>query len=177
MNTTMVGKNVEVTDVLKTRINKQLAKLDKFLKDDAEVTVKLAQERGNRNIAEITILFGGSILRAEETSGDMIASIDRAVDIIERQIRRHRTKLEKRLRSGAFAPEAMIDAPEVAEEENSLVRVKHFAVKPMLTEDAISQMDMLGHSFYLFLNEETGIANVVYRRQDGNYGLLSPDNL
>lgn len=180
MHTIMVGKNFEISDTLKTRINKQLGKLDKFLKDDTEVHVKLSQARGNRNTAEITILFDGTILRAEETTGDMYGSIDKAADIIERQIRRHRTKLEKRLRAGAFEADFLaereVEEPS-SEVENGIVRVKHFTLNPMTVEDAISQMDMLGHSFFLFLNEESGGANVVYRRQDGNYGLLSPDNV
>jgi putative sigma-54 modulation protein len=171
---TIVGKDMEITDALKARIDKQLSKLDKFLRDDTDVHIKLSLSRGNRNAAEITILFDGSILRAEETTPDMYASIDKAADISARQIRRHRTTLEKRLRSGAFEAER---ETEPVSEGTNLVRVKHFAVKPMEVEDAINQMDMLGHSFFLFLNEETGGANVVYRRQDGDYGLLAPDNL
>jgi len=177
MHTIIVGKGYEVSDALKTRVDKQMGKLDKFLRDDTEVHVKLSQARGNRNTVEVTILFDGSILRAEETTGDMVASIDKAADIIMRQIRRHRTKLGKRLRVDADIVAHEEEPVEEAEEENGLVRVKHFSLRPMTVEDAIVQMNMLGHSFFLFLNEENGATNVVYRRHDQNYGLLSPDNI
>ncbi len=168
------GKNVEITEALRERIEKKLSKLDRFLDESEEVQVRLSQQRGNRNTVEITIAFDGAILRAEETTPDMYGSIDRAVDIIVRQIRRHRTKLEKRLRIGAYE-EADAAALEEALEA-TLVRTKKFMMKPMSVDDAIVQMDMLGHNFFMFLNEETGGTCVVYKRQDGNYGLLEPEN-
>ena len=173
MRTIVSGKNVEITEALGQRIEKKLSKLDRFLTEEEEVQVRLSQERGGRNTVEITIAFDGIILRAEETSSDMYGSIDKAVDIIVRQIRRHRTKLEKRLRAGAYEEEA--PDFELADEAE-LVRTKRFTMKPMSVEDAIIQMDMLGHSFVLFLNAETGGACVVYKRLDGNYGLLEPEN-
>lgn len=176
MRVSIIGKNLEITDKLREQISKQVNKLDKFLRDDAEVQVKLSQENALRNRAEITIEFGRHILRAEETNDDMYACIDKVSDKIVRQIRRHRTKIEKRLRTGAFEPEP-IEAEDTEEETAALVRVKKFSVKPMAVEDAIAQMDMLGHSFFLFLNEETNTACVVYRREDGNYGLLEPENI
>ena len=172
MHIIMSGKNVDITDTMRARIEKKLGKLDRFLTESEEVQVRLSQERGNRNTVEITIGFDGAILRAEETSADMITSIDRSIDIIVRQIRRHRTKLEKRLRAGAYEEEDAYEVPDDA----TLVRTKRFMMKPISVEDAITQMDMLGHSFFLFLNEETGGTCVVYKRQDGNYGLLEPDN-
>lgn len=178
MRITMTGKNMQISDGLKDRIDKQIRKLDKFLHDDADVQVKLTPEKGTRNTAEITIIFDGTILRAEETTPDMYASIDLVTDKIVRQIRRHRTKLEKRLRVGAFDSPVPEDAePVEALSATEPVRVKRFTVKPMSTEDAIAQMDMLGHSFFLFLNDETNSACVVYRREDGGYGLLAPDNM
>ena len=172
MHIIMSGKNVDITDTMRARIEKKLGKLDRFLTESEEVQVRLSQERGNRNTVEITIGFDGAILRAEETSADMITSIDRSIDIIVRQIRRHRTKLEKRLGAGAYEGEEAYEVPDDA----ILVRTKRFMMKPISVEDAITQMDMLGHSFFLFLNEETGGTCVVYKRQDGNYGLLEPDN-
>lgn len=167
------GKNVEITEALRERIEKKLSKLDRFLAEEEEVQVRLSQERGGRNTVEITIAFDGAILRAEETTGDMYSSIDKSVDIVLRQIRRHRTKLEKRLREGAYEQQAAdFELPDEAE----LVRTKRFTMKPMSVEDAITQMDMLGHSFFLFLNAETNGACVVYKRLDGNYGLLEPEN-
>ena len=167
------GKDVEITEALRERIEKKVGKLDRYLGESEEVQVRLSQQRGNRNTVEITIAFDGIILRAEETSSDMYTSIDHAIDIVIRQIRRHRTKLEKRLRAGVYeAEEPGFEMPD----EASLVRTKRFAMKPMSIDDAIAQMDLLGHSFFLFLNEETGDACVVYKRQDGNYGLLEPEN-
>ena len=172
-----IGKGIEVTDSLKARVEKKLAKLERYFQDDVEAQVRLSQERGNRNIVEITISVGSVILRAEEVSNDMYMSIDRAVDKLNRQIRRHRTKLEKRLRAGAFEPVAE-EQPEAEEEEvasYNLVRVKKFPVKPMHVDDAIAQMELLGHTFFLFLNEETDSMCVLYLRSDGSYGLLQPE--
>lgn len=171
-----IGKGMEVTDSLKARVEKKLQKLERYFQDDVEAQIRLSQERGNRNIVEITISVGNVILRAEEVSNDMYMSIDRSVDKLNRQIRRHRTKLEKRLRAGAFeplgdeAPEAEVEPPSY-----NLVRVKKFSVKPMQVEDAIAQMELLGHTFFLFLNEETDSMCVLYLRSDGSYGLLQPE--
>ena len=172
MKLNITGKNMEITDSLQERIQKKLGKLDKFLNESEEVNVRLSQEK-LRNTVEITINLGGDILRVEETSNDMYNSIDGANDKIVRQIRRHRTKLEKRLRVNAFQDEV---PAEDEEESVELVRVKRFAVKPMSVDDAIAQMEMLGHSFYLFLNAETDTTCVVYKREAGNYGLLESVN-
>ena len=176
MRITITGKNLTVTEDLKNRIEKKLGKMDRYFRQEVDATVRLTQEQNLRYIAEITITVGGIMLRAEETSDDIIKSADRAVDKIERQIRRHRTKLEKRLHE-----EVVIQAEEtensVEEESQELVRVKRFEMKPMTVEDAILQMDMLGHSFFLFQNSETGITSVVYRRNDGNIGMLEPTNI
>lgn len=172
------GRNFEISDALQERIEKKVGKLDKYLRDDAEVQVRLSQEAKARNRAEITITLGSAILRAEEAGPDMYACIDKTMDKIVRQIRRHRTKLEKRLKVTASEIEKDIAPEEVeaVEDARELVRVKRFAVKPMTVEDAIAQMEMLGHSFFLFLNAETETTCVVYRREDGNYGLLMPEN-
>ena len=176
MRITITGKNLTVTEDLKNRIEKKLGKMDRYFRQEVDATVRLTQEKNLRYIAEITITVGGIMLRAEETSDDIIKSADRAVDKIERQIRRHHTKLEKRLHE-----EVVIQAEEtensVEEESQELVRVKRFEMKPMTVEDAILQMDMLGHSFFLFQNSETGITSVVYRRNDGNIGMLEPTNI
>ena len=176
MRITITGKNLTVTEDLKNRIEKKLGKMDRYFRQEVDATVRLTQEKNLRYIAEITITVGGIMLRAEETSDDIIKSADRAVDKIERQIRRHRTKLEKRLHE-----EVVIQAEEtensVEEESQELVRVKRFEMKPMTVEDAILQMDMLGHSFFLLQNSETGITSVVYRRNDGNIGMLEPTNI
>lgn len=172
------GRNMQITDSLRAHVEKKAAKLERFFRPDTEVQVRISQERGGRNIAEVTVALRGVILRAEETTGDMYASIDNAIDKMVRQIRRHRTKLEKGLRVGAFEPveEEAVPEDDLPEADHKLVRVKRFPVKPMDVEDAIAQMEMLGHNFYLFLNIETESACVVYKRQDGDYGLLEPEN-
>ena len=167
-----VGKEV-VSDSLKARAEKKLNKLDRYFNKDAEALIRFRQQRGGRNIAEITVSVDGLILRAEENSNDMYLSIDRAVDKLESQIRRYRTKMGKHLR------EARAEAPvEPVYEEASfdVVRTKRFAVKPMEVEDAITQMELLGHNFFLFMNAENNDALcVLYRRNDGTYGLLVPE--
>lgn len=175
MKTKYLGRFMDVTDSLKEYAEKKLAKLEWFFDDSADAQIKFTQEKGAKNIAEITINMKHMIFRAEEVSGDMYASIDKAVDKLSRQIRRHRTKLDKRLH--VPAPEVIPEEiPEVEEEEKKVVRVKRFSVKPMSVEDAIMQMEMLGHSFYLFENSDSGRMCVLYIRQDGDYGLLEPEN-
>lgn len=177
MRISITGRNLDISDGWRAKIEKKVGKLDKYLSDDSEVQVRLSQEHGTRNTAEITIVLPGSILRAEETSAEMSASLDKVMDKIVRQIHRHRTRIEKRLRAGAFeeAPEVAAELAE-APETHTVVRVKRFNVKPTSVEEAITQMEMLGHSFHLFLNEDTGTYSVVYRRVDGDYGLLEPTN-
>lgn len=170
------GKFMEVSDSLRDYAEKKIGKLDWFFSPDAAVQVKFTQEKGGRDIVEITVSDRNMLFRAEEVTTDMYASIDKATDKLSRQIRRHRTKLDKRLHipQPEAAPEPETES--VEEEEKKVVRVKRFAVKPMSVEDAIMQMEMLGHSFYLFDNADTGRMNVLYVRQDGDYGLLEPEN-
>ena len=172
MKITITGRNMKVGARLTERIEKKLSKMNKYFKDDVEAQVKLSHENSVRQIVEITLYLDGSILRAEETSNDMYMSIDKAIARLEGQIRRHRTKLEKRLHEDVIEPAE--DMPVWDEASDEVVRVKRFEVKPMAVEDAITQMDMLGHSFFLFVNAETGITSVVYRRNDGKIGMLEP---
>ena len=165
------GKDV-YSDSLKDRAEKKLSKLERYFSQEPEAIVRFKQQRGGRNIAEITMSVNGLILRAEEDSNDMYLSIDRAVDKLESQIRRYRTKMGKHLR------EARAEAPvEPVYEEASfdVVRTKRFSVKPMDVDDAITQMELLGHNFFLFMNAENNSMNVLYRRNDGSYGLLVPE--
>ena len=170
-----VGRDLEVTDALKQRAEKKLTKLERYFQDDVEALIRLSQQRGGRNTAEITISVGSLLLRAEESTSDMYVSIDGAVDKLNRQIRRHRTKLEKRLRAGAFEPEAEAVEPEAETVNYQVVRVKKVAVTPMSVEAAIAQMDLLGHTVYLFENSDTDTMCVIYRRNDGDIGLLQPE--
>lgn len=172
---TISGKNIEVSDYLEELINKKVNKLDKYFPEDTQAHVTLSVER-NRHIVEVTIPYAGGIIRGEETSGDMYASVDNVLSKLEKQIMRHRTKLEKNLRAEAFAAhEASYAVDDEEEEEHKVVRVKRFAIKPMDVEEAVLQMELLGHSFYVFENAEDGEVNVLYQRKDGNYGLIEPE--
>ena len=168
------SKDMAVSDSLRSRVEKKLTKLERYFHDEPEATVRFKMQKGARNIVEITVNAGGVILRAEESSNDMYLSIDRAVDKLESQIRRYRTKLDKRIRASELEPVAEA-APEYEEASYDVVRTKRFAVKPMSVEDAITQMELLGHDFFLFLNEANSELNVLYRRVDGSYGLLQPE--
>ena len=167
------SKDMAVSESLKSRVEKKLAKMERYFREEPEATVRFKVQKGARNIVEITVNAGGVILRAEESSNDMYLSIDRAVDKLESQLRRHRTKLEKRIRTSELEP--VVEAPVFEEQTYDIVRTKKFAVKPMGVEDAITQMELLGHDFFLFLNEDSETMNVLYRRNDGSYGLLQPD--
>lgn len=176
MHISITGKNIEVSDYLRDLAEKKVGKLDRYFPADTEVTVTMAVEK-NRHIVEVTIPYDGGIIRGEEVSGDMYASIDNVLDKLEKQIVRHRTKLEKSLRAEAFKYDAPVFAGGFDEdgEEGEVVRVKRFPMKPMTVDEAILQLELLGHSFYVFLNGETDDINVIYRRKDGNFGLIEPD--
>lgn len=171
----ITGKNIEVTEALKERIMKKLGKLDKFFSPQTEAHVTMSIQR-NRHILEVTIPTDGITLRAEVANDDMYTCIDKAEDILERQIRKNKTRLEKKLHTGTFMPE-YFSAENTVEEEKEfrIVRTKKFAIKPMPVDEAILQMNLLGHEFYMFSNADTNEVNVVYRRKDGNYGLIEPE--
>ena len=173
MKCVFVGKEV-VSDSLKARAEKKLSKLDRYFNKEAEAIIRFRQQRGGRNICEITVSVDGLILRAEENSNDMYLSIDRAVDKLESQIRRYRTKMGKQLREARAEAPAEIE-PVYEEASFDVVRTKRFSVKPMDVDDAITQMELLGHNFFLFMNAENNSMNVLYRRNDGSYGLLVPE--
>ncbi|RCX18825.1 SSU ribosomal protein S30P /sigma 54 modulation protein [Anaerobacterium chartisolvens] len=169
------GKNIEVTEALKGRVMKKMGKLEKFFNPDTEVHVTMSVQK-SRQIIEVTIPFNGVVLRAEEANDDMYASIDKAIDVLERQIRKNKTRLEKKLHEDAFADENFSIPGDIPEEhEFKILRSKKFAFKPMVVEEAILQMNLLGHQFFMFSNGETNKVNVVYKRKDGNYGLIEPE--
>ncbi|MBQ2985486.1 MAG: ribosome-associated translation inhibitor RaiA [Clostridia bacterium] len=174
MRISINGKNIEVSDYLRDLVTKKVSKLDKYFPEDTEAHVLLAVER-NRHIVEVTIPYSGGIIRGEEVSGDMYASIDTVLAKVEKQITRHRTKLEKTLRADAFAEADFADYDDDEDDAGSVVKVKRFSIKPMDVEEAVLQMELLGHSFYVFENADDGLVNVVYKRKDGNYGLIEPD--
>ncbi len=171
MKTTISGRKVPITDSFTERTEKKLSKLDKFFDSDASAEVTVTQERNLQRV-EITIRHNGLLFRAEDASAEAIEVVDKLVDVLFRQIRRNKTRLEKRLRDDAFT-DFLPDEPE--ESEYRVVRSKKFPVKPMDVDEAILQMNMLGHQFYMFRNMDTNEINVVYARRDGNYGLLEPN--
>ncbi len=169
------GKNIEVTEGLKERVTKRINKLDRFFTSETEAHVTLGVQRA-RQIAEVTIPFNGIVFRAEESNEDMYVSIDKTIDLLERQIRKNRTRLERKLHDNNFRFEGLKASDEIPEEsEFNVVRSKRFAVKPMDVEEAILQMNLLGHEFFMFFNADSRQVNVVYKRKDGNYGLIEPE--
>lgn len=177
MQLNFAGKNVEVTQALKDVTEKKLVKLEKYFQRDIVGNVTFSTEK-NRKIIEVTINLPGTILRAEESSDDMYASIDRAVDILERQIRKYKTRLQKRYQNNETIRFENVIALPVGDdnEKSSLVRKKKFTLKPMSAEEAILQMELLRHNFFVFQDAETEDISVVYKRKDGNYGLIEPEN-
>ncbi|MBV4418334.1 ribosome-associated translation inhibitor RaiA [Clostridium tyrobutyricum] len=169
------GKNISVTDSLKNAVNKKLSKLDKYFNPNVEAQVTLSIQKKNQ-IVEVTIPFNGVILRGEESNNDMYTSIDLVVDKLEGQIRKQKTKLLKRKRSSDSLKFQFIpDQNDVEDEEHKIVRTKRFAVKPMSSEEAVLQMELLGHNFFVYQEARSGEVNVVYRRKDGDYGLIEPE--
>jgi putative sigma-54 modulation protein len=170
MKLNIIGRRMEVEESLKVLIDKKLAKLDKYFKEDAVAHVTLTREK-NAERLELTVSSGGTLFRAEERDDTFNNALDTAIDVIERQIRKNKTRLEKRLREGAFR--SLEAQPEEFEEEFR-IREKTFVMKPMTPEEAILQMNLIGHEFFLFLNTETDAMSVVYKRKDGGYGLIRP---
>lgn len=173
MKLTVRGKNMDVTDALKVHAEKRIGKIDKYFDFDTEAQVTLNVERGLHKV-EVTAGINGMILRAEESTTDMYASIDLVVDKLERQIAKYKTRINRKARQGGGI-KALNDLPKIEEDdEMEIVRTKRFSVKPMPVEEAVLQMNLLGHDFYVFANAETDDIGVVYRRKDGKYGLIEP---
>ena len=174
MQVTITGRKVSPGASLTRYVEKKLAKFDRFFNDDAVADVTVSPEGKTARRVEITIRNGGMLFRAEEVADDAGQAVDKLMDVLTRQIRRNKTRLEKRLRTGAFS-EPPLAEPQEEETEFRVVRSKQFPVKPMDTDEAILQMNLLGHQFYMFRNMHTQEINVVYRRRDGDYGLLEPE--
>ena len=174
MKFTFTEKKMDSSEDLRAYAERKIGKLERFFKNESNAYVTFSIERG-RYLAEITIQNNGLFYRASELTNDMYASIDSGVAAIERQIRKNKTRLEKRLREGAVEREAVpAYAPaEEEDEEFKIVRSKRFSIKPMSPEEAILQMNLLEHEFFVFRNdEEDGAISVVYRRKNGGYGLI-----
>ncbi|BFH11257.1 ribosome-associated translation inhibitor RaiA [Paenibacillus melissococcoides] len=177
MNYKVRGQHIEVTDALLDYVEKKLGRLERYFEapptSDVNVTLSVIRDL---HIVEVTIPLPGLLLRAEDRSKDMYASIDSVTDKLERQIRKHKTKVNRKFRQTGTDASLFSDAatPVPVDEEDQLevVRTKRFTLKPMDVEEAILQMNMIGHSFFVFSNAETKEVNVVYRRTDGRYGLI-----
>ncbi len=175
MKITISGKQIELTEGLKKRIEDRFAKLDRYFHKDTEAFVTLSVQRELQKV-EASIVSANLTMRVEEATDDMYVSIDNSVDILERQLRKHKTKIEKKLKKDVFEAEALANAKfddDVEEEkEFKIVRTKKFSFKPMSPEEAILQMNLLGHQFFIFNNDKTEAPNVVYLRKNGDYGLI-----
>jgi len=184
MRVTVKGKNVNVTDALQEYSEKKIEKLGKYFSEIKEAIVTQSVQR-NWHIVEVMLEGDGIVLRGEERSDNMYASIDQVVEKLERQIKRFKGKLygrgghEELPKETAGAAEAEDEVVEAAGEEDeempAIVRTKKFALKPMLPEEAALQMELLNHDFFVFLNADTDVVNVIYKRQDGHYGLIEPE--
>ena len=164
MKITISGKNIDVTEGLKAAVNEKLGKLEKYFTPDTNVIVTLSVEKERQKI-EVTIPVKGNIIRSEQVSNDMYVSIDLVEEVIERQLRKYKNKIaDKQQEAGNFQKEYI-----------QIIRTKKFGMKPMYPEDACVQMELLGHTFFVFRNAETDEVNVVYKRKNNTYGLIEPE--
>ena len=168
------GKNITVTEGLKTAVQDKLSKLERYFTPDTEVVVTLSVEKERQKI-EVTIPVKGNIIRSEQVSNDMYVSIDLVEEVIERQLRKYKNKIVDKQQAAANFQKAYLDKDYDEDEEVKIIRTKKFGIKPMYPEDACIQMELLGHDFYVFCNAETEEVNVVYKRKNGSFGLIEPE--
>ncbi|MCC8168910.1 MAG: ribosome-associated translation inhibitor RaiA [Oscillospiraceae bacterium] len=175
MKFTIIGRKIEVTDKVREYVEKKLGKLDKFFKEESEARIVLGTIKDNEYI-EASIYASGMIYRAEASDKEILAAIDKIVDLIERQIRKNKTRLAKKIKKDATLDSRLISGESYTEGEETkdfeIVKTKRFTVKPMSPEEAVLQMNLLGHSFFVFKNVETNEMNVVYKRKDGKYAII-----
>lgn len=187
MQLTVHGRNIEVTDWVRQYVEKKVDRLERYLPQAMEVRAELTQSptraAADRYTAQITVWANGQILRAEESTSDLFASIDATVDKMAKQVQRFKgRKFDSRRRASVAASQevelalsnAAEDGSEATDTIGHIIRRKQFMLEPMNEEEALAQMELLGHDFYLFLNPDLNTVNVIYRRKDGNYGLLQP---
>ena len=172
MKTTIVGRKCTPKDSFKLHAEKKLNKIEKFFYDEAEAKITVTVEKSEQ-IVELTIASGGMFFRAEESAVDMNDALDACIDFIIRKIRKNKTKVSKKIRADVI--DDYIADDDDADEEFDIIRSKSVYLKPEMPEEAILQMEMLGHQFYLFINGENDKTCVVYKRQDGGYGLIEPE--
>ena len=174
MKFVIVGKNIEVTPGLRSAIEEKIGKLERYFNPETEAHVTLSVEKERQKI-EVTIPVKGSIIRSEQVSNDMYVSIDLVEEIIERQLKKYKNKLVDQKQSAGFFKQEFIEKEYMEDEEVRIIRTKRFDIKPMYPEDACVQMELLGHSFFVFCNAETDQVNVVYKRKGNTYGLIEPE--
>ncbi len=168
------GKNIDVTPGLRSSIEQKLGKLERYFTPTTEIIVTLSVEKERQRI-EVTIPMKGTIIRSEQVSDDMYVSIDLVEEVIERQLRKYKKKIIDKHQEGGNLQPDYLDGSEDIEDEIKIIRTKRFGMKPMFPEDACVQMELLGHSFFVFRNAEMDEVNVVYKRKDGSYGLIEPE--
>lgn len=175
MKINISGRHMNVTDDVRERAEKKFSKLEKYFRQEAEADLTfITRKHGNFVKLEATIVHRGMVYRTEVENHDALSVIDKAVEVIDRQIRKHKTKLEKKFHSGAF--DDYQDSSEDKESNYAVVKSKKFPIKPMAVEEAILQMELIGHEFFMFRNSDDEEINVVYKRKNGNYGLIEPES-
>jgi len=174
MKFVIVGRNLEVTPGLRAAVEDKIGKLEKYFNPDTEAHVTLSVEKERQKI-EVTIPVKGRIIRSEQVSNDMYVSIDLVEEIIERQLKKYKSKIVDKQQNASAFSKAFVENDYMEDEEVKIVRTKKFDIKPMYPEDACVQMELLGHNFFVFCNAETDQVNVVYKRKGDTYGLIEPE--
>lgn len=172
----ITGRNIDVTEGLKSAVEEKLGKLDRFFAPETEVNVTLSVEKERQKI-EVTIPVKGNIIRSEQVSSDMYVSIDLVEEVIERQLKKYKNKIVSKQQNAAAFAQEFVDKDYDDEDDVKIIRTKRFGIKPMDPEEACVQMELLGHNFYVFFNSETEEVNVVYKRKGNTYGLIEPETL
>lgn len=170
----ITGRNIDVTEGLKSAVEEKLGKLDRFFAPETEVNVTLSVEKERQKI-EVTIPVKGNIIRSEQVSSDMYVSIDLVEEVIERHLKKYKNKIVSKQQNAAAFAQEFVDKDYDDEDDVKIIRTKRFGIKPMDPEEACVQMELLGHNFYVFFNSETEEVNVVYKRKGNTYGLIEPE--
>lgn len=172
MKLNLIGKNMDLTEGLKKQAEKKFSKLDKYFNEEVETRVVFSTQKKNQKV-EVTVFLPGTVLRAEEGTEDMYTSIDMALDSLTRQVRKYKTRLKKRYQGESETIRfENFEQLEEEEPETKIIKRKRFDIVPMHEEEAILQMELLNHDFFIFLNPDNGLVEVLYKRNDGNYGVI-----
>ena len=174
MNFIISGRNIDITPGLRQAVEQKLGKLEKYFTPETDIIVTLSVEKERQKI-EVTIPVKGNIIRSEQESSDMYVSIDLVEEIIERQVKKYKTRIISKKQNALAFNEAFLQEEAEQEETVNIVKTKRFAMKPMDAEEACVQMELLGHNFFMFLNADTNEVNVVYKRKGNSYGLIEPE--